>query len=213
MERPGVSLHVTDYSHDSILSILNSTSAFVLFSFLHSNDTAHYNVFHENMLSACTASGTCKRLVPSEYGGDIDLFPHLPRFYEPTHAAFRQVLRNQKQIEWTLVNPGWFADYFAPSDKSYLKPIRPVWPMDTEKATVTILGTGDEPIGWTAARDVAKALVRLIEVPRWDEHTYVVGEIGTWNKATEILEKFTGKNDMFFSRMLLLDFVVHQDKC
>ncbi|KAJ8081746.1 hypothetical protein PM082_007592 [Marasmius tenuissimus] len=167
-DRPEVTTHITDYSLESIQSILNTTKATVLFSFLHSNDTAMYNTAHSAMLEACKSSSTCKRFVPSEYGGNLETYPLLPRFYAPTHAEFRKELeRNAGDVEWTLVNIGWFMDYFAPVGKSYMKPLHPVWPLNLEKWEVVILGTGDEPIAWTSARDVAKALVRLIDCNDW----------------------------------------------
>lgn len=45
-----------------------------------------------------------------------------------------------------------------------MKPLTGVWPVDLEKWKTLVLGTGEEKIGWTAARDVAKALVRLVDV-------------------------------------------------
>jgi nucleoside-diphosphate-sugar epimerase len=196
-QRPGVTLQITDYTKDSILSILNKNDASVLFSFLHSNDPAFYVTAHQAMLNACRESESCKRFVPSEYGGDIDNFPLLPRFYEPTHVAFREILEQQNDVEWTLVNMGWFMDYFvqpANGSKSYMKALPGVWPIDLEGWKVVVLETGEEKIGWTAARDVAKALVRLVgvEMGGWERKTYVVGEIGTWNGAIEKVEKFHG---------------------
>ncbi|KAL0062103.1 hypothetical protein AAF712_011030 [Marasmius tenuissimus] len=192
-DRPEVTTHITDYSLESIQSILNTTKATVLFSFLHSNDTAMYNTAHSAMLEACKSSSTCKRFVPSEYGGNLETYPLLPRFYAPTHAEFRKELeRNAGDVEWTLVNIGWFMDYFAPVGKSYMKPLHPVWPLNLEKWEVVILGTGDEPIAWTSARDVAKALVRLIDCNDWEKHTYLCGELGSWNKAIRQVEDYYG---------------------
>lgn len=139
----------------------------MLFSFLHSNDPSFYNTVHEAMLAACRESRTCKRFVPSEYGGNLRTHPLLPRFYEPTHAAFRNVLAAQHHVRWTLVNIGWFMDYFVPTERSYMKPLHPVWPVDIDKWQAVVLGTGEEKIAWTSARDVCKALVRLIEFEEW----------------------------------------------
>ncbi|PGH15275.1 hypothetical protein AJ80_05628 [Polytolypa hystricis UAMH7299] len=188
--RPSVSLHITDYTHPSILSILTTTLPIALFSFIHSDEPQFYNPVHAALLSACTASPTCHKLIPSEYGGNITNFPNLPRFYTPTHSEVRNLLRAQEKVKWTLVNGGWFMDYFLPAEKSYMKPLPGVWPIDLQRSKALILGTGEEKIGWTAARDVAKALVRLVEVDELEEYTYIAGEIGTWNAAIQLLEDF-----------------------
>ncbi|KAK7463121.1 hypothetical protein VKT23_007706 [Stygiomarasmius scandens] len=189
---PHVNLQITDYSTSSILNILNTTKPVILFSFIHSNDPGLYNTAHSAMLQACQQSSTCKRFVPSEYGGNLQTHPLLPRFYAPTHAEFRKELAAQQEVEWTLVNIGWFMDYFAPVGKSYMKPLHPVWPVDIDKWEATVLGTGNEPIAWTSARDVAKALVRLIEIKTWEKETYLCGELGTWNDAIRKVEEFYG---------------------
>ena len=119
------------------------------------------------MLAACQQSQTCKRFVPSEYGGDIDKFPHLPRFYDTTNVEFRKVLAAQDEVEWTLVNIGWFMDYFVSPEKSYLKPLPGVWPIDLDKWEAVVPGSGDYNVGWTSGRDVANALVRLVDLPKW----------------------------------------------
>ncbi|KAL1959572.1 hypothetical protein VTO42DRAFT_1607 [Malbranchea cinnamomea] len=188
--RPDISLQVTDYTHSSILSILNASRAIACFCFIHSDDPTFYLGVHNALLSACAASDTCHLLVPSEYGGDITTFPELPRFYAPTHGEFRKILRAQNKVRWTLVNIGWFMDYFLPTEKSYMKPLPGVWPIDLARSKALILGTGEEKIGWTAARDVAKALVRLVEAEDLEELIYVQGEQSTWNAAISTLETY-----------------------
>ncbi|PLB54030.1 hypothetical protein P170DRAFT_431727 [Aspergillus steynii IBT 23096] len=226
---PHISLHVTEYSAPSIQSILNQTKATALFSLLHSNDPSFYNTAHEAMLTACRNSDLCKRFVPSDYGGDIDRFPSLPRFYDSTHRVFRETISNETEVEWTFVNGGWFMDYIVQGNKvdptivpykpstrgpaksakpamlnteldtskvrSYMKPLPGIWPLDLDTFTATKLGTGEEPIGWTSARDVARALVKLLDAPSgsWEKHTYVAGQIGTWNEAIGIAEEFYGR--------------------
>ena len=77
------------------------------------------------------------------------------------------MLLAQDDVQWTLVNGGWFMDYFVTPEKTFMKPLPGVWPIDLHKRKAVMLGTGDEEIGWTAARDVAKALVRLAGMPDW----------------------------------------------
>lgn len=108
-------------------------------------------------------------------GGDIhpDAFPTHPLFYVPTHIPMREALAKQDQIEYTLLCIGWFGDYWhLPADggaewKSYMKDLRPVWPVDSTKRTIRINGDGTAPVTFTAARDVAAAMVRLFEASSW----------------------------------------------
>ncbi|KAA1473987.1 NAD-P-binding protein [Dentipellis sp. KUC8613] len=196
--RPSISLHLTDYSESSLLSILNTTGATILFSFIHSNDH-FYNDTHLAMLAACAKSTACKRFVPSEYGGDLVNHADKPRMYIPTHGKVRRALREHKAkggpVEWTLVNQGWFMDYFVPLEKRYFKSLGPVWPLDTDTWEALIPGTGEEQIGWTAGRDVARALLRLIQVPsgEWPEEVYLQGDVGTWHQALAWVEEFYGR--------------------
>jgi len=69
-----------------------------------------------------------------------------------------------------------------------------IWPPNLETRVAIIPGSGDEPITWTSGRDTAKAMVRLLHVPhgKWDKHTYISGETGTWNDAVQQLEKYHG---------------------
>lgn len=126
-----------------------------------------YNTTHEILLAACQKSKSCKRLVPSEFGGDIDKCPQLPRFFAKTRGEFREILKSQTEVEWTAVCCGWFMDYFVPANKSYLKEIPGWWPQDIVKWELELRGTGDEAQSFTLARDVAKAIVKLVEIPKW----------------------------------------------
>lgn len=186
-QQPNAIFRVTDYSAESLIKHLADVD--VLISLVHSNDQ-FYNDAHEAMITACKASPRCKRFIPSECGGDIEKFPEHPEFYVPTRGAIRKLLETQNEIEYTLFNQGWFMDYFIPADRSHMKRILPVWPLDFEQGTIRIPGTGDEPVTFTAARDTGKALARLATSnSKWEKYTYVAGETTTWNKVIQLIEK------------------------
>lgn len=187
--------HIEEYSKDIILSVLDSTQATVAISTLQGSDPTWYTTVHEALLTACRESQTCKRLISSEYMGNLRDFWYCPRGNYYARQPFRTTLANQNDVKWTLVNQGWLADYWiqpADGSKSYMRPFPEGWPIDLDRTTVRITGTGDEPIGWTAARDMAKAVVKLIAHHDWPAHVYVFGELGTWNSAVEKYEKFFG---------------------
>ncbi|KAF4960074.1 hypothetical protein FSARC_10569 [Fusarium sarcochroum] len=188
-------LKVEEYSKDAVLPILDRLGATVVVSTLHTDDPASYKGAHEALLTACTESKTCKRLIPSEFLGNYREFSDWPRGIQRARKAFRQVLAKQSVVQWTLLNQGWLADYFVqtPDDsRSYVRSFPNGWPIDLEKKTVRVIGTGDEAVGWTSARDLAKAVVKLVPHDDWPDHTYIFGELGTWNQAIEKVERFHG---------------------
>ncbi|KAI8265715.1 hypothetical protein K4K58_010979 [Colletotrichum sp. SAR11_239] len=192
----GVTTHeIDEYSADSVLAVLEKVNATVLISTLHTDDPALYTSLHKALLLACKASKTCKRFIPSEFLGNLREFDNIPRGIARARRAFRSELLNESEIKWTLVNLGWLADYFVQQpdgSRSYISPFPQGWPISMEEGTVRVIGTGDEPVCWTAARDVAKAVVKLVSHDEWPDHVYVFGEIGSWNQAIEKVERYYG---------------------
>jgi len=119
------------------------------------------------MLSACIQSNTCKRLIPSEWAGNIDDFPLLPGWYVDTRVPFRKSLEEAKGIQSTVVNCGWFMDYFLPKEKTRIAPEPDNMPVDPHTWKAMIRGSGDEPQSWTWSRDVGKAVVELLTADEW----------------------------------------------
>ncbi|KAM0424426.1 hypothetical protein ACHAPT_010347 [Fusarium lateritium] len=191
-----VPLHkLEEYSKEAVVSILDRVNATVLVSTLHTDDPTAFTSLHETLLGACKDSKSCRRFIPSEFLGNLRDFPTLPRGIQRARQAFRKTLAAQSDVKWTLVNQGWLADYFVQipdGSKSYVRPFPEGWPIDLQEKTVRVVGAGDEPVGWTAARDVAKAIVKLASFDDWDDHTYVFGELGTWNQAIDKVERFWG---------------------
>jgi hypothetical protein len=154
----------TDYSEESVLSILDVAGCTALISFLNAGDL--YLEIHTAFLKACTRSRVCKRLIPSEWAGNVDDYPLLPRFYGETREPFRSLLRGSN-IHWTLFNGGWLMDYFLPHDRTYMPPIPDEFPVDPNNWRACIRGTGNELQSWTSARDIAKAVAELLSAPEW----------------------------------------------
>ena len=77
------------------------------------------------------------------------------------------MLRAQTEVEWTLFNVGWLADYFLPASKTFMAPIKDKFPIDVDGWGACIRGTGDEVQSWTAARDVGRAVVEMCRAETW----------------------------------------------
>jgi hypothetical protein len=70
-----------------------------------------------------------------------------------------------------------------------MKPLPGIWPLDLVKKELRLLGTGDEPVTFTAARDAGRALAHLVDVPKWETYTYIAGETTTWNEIWRRMEQ------------------------
>ncbi|RAK72526.1 NAD(P)-binding protein [Aspergillus fijiensis CBS 313.89] len=194
-DHPKITTHQTDYTPTSLLPILNTMQATTLLSLIRCPNDA-YLPLHTHLLDACIASQTCKRLIPSEWAGNVDDFPLLPRSYGGTRAPFREILRSRAashHVEWTLVHHGWFMDYFLPEHKSYMAYIPGEFPVDPQTWTYHVKGSGEGAQSWTWSRDLARAVVRLLGRERWEPVTYVAGEWSTFNQAVGLLEKYYGR--------------------
>ena len=159
-------MRTSDYSTDSVLRILNEMNASTFISFNNSADQT-FVTLHCAFLEACQKSKNCKRFISSEFAGNIDDFPLLPRFFRTSRVPFRKVLEQQNDVEWTIFNNGWLMDYFLTEDKTYMPSIPDEFPIDPNNWKACIRGTGDQVQSFTSARDIAKALIMLLSAPEW----------------------------------------------
>ncbi|XXG96828.1 hypothetical protein Hte_003119 [Hypoxylon texense] len=187
--RPGVTQAVTDYTPASLRAPL--ATAEVLVSTI-SDTSPAYTAVHVALVQACLESPACKRFVPAEFAADIEAHPDQPGFYYAPHEPVRELLRTRAAgLEWTLVCVGWLADYFVPAANRRIRDIGALHSVDWAGRRIAIPGTGNEPVDFTWARDVARALAALVEAPRgaWEPYTFVSGERSCWNDAVELARR------------------------
>ncbi|KXG49173.1 uncharacterized protein PGRI_030430 [Penicillium griseofulvum] len=175
--RPKVTQVVVDYSVESIVNAISDCEAMISTILDYSEG---FIDIHLALIEACKQSRLCKRFIPSEFGGNLETHPHQPEFYLYTREPVRKLLREQTELEWTLVSVGWLIDYVVPSKNRYLKDIGPAFPIDVANQTMVIPGTGRDLFNVTCARDVAKSLVALLESDKWAEYTYITAEKTCW---------------------------------
>ncbi|GKT63385.1 hypothetical protein ColTof4_05030 [Colletotrichum tofieldiae] len=182
----GVRQFVTDYSIPSILEGIEGSST--LISAILDYKPAFVEV-HRRLIEAAKRSITCKRFIPAEYGGNLEDFPDQPAFYSRLQGVIRKELAEQDELEWTLLCTGWFVDYIVPSRNRILQHEGDAIPVNVETETMLIPGTGKEPLDLTSARDVARAVAKLLRAPRWERHTYLSAEKSSWNDIAALMQE------------------------
>ncbi|KAF2010229.1 NAD(P)-binding protein [Aaosphaeria arxii CBS 175.79] len=188
--RPGVHQHVTDYSVPSLIEGLQGSTT--LISTVLDYTQAYIDV-HMRLIEAAQKVSSVKRFIASEYGGNVEDFPDQPGFYGRIHGPVREALRGQDQLEWTMVAVGWLMDYIVPAKNRYMKDIEDAFPINLKTKKVEIPGTGNEKLDFTAVRDMARGIAKLVQTPDWEENTYMSGEKMTWNEITALVgEKYGG---------------------
>ncbi|KAH8158130.1 hypothetical protein CIB48_g10120 [Xylaria polymorpha] len=188
LESKGITQAITDYTLSSLRTALVDCE--VLISTISDFSSAYTDV-HKTLILACHESPKCKRFIPAEFAANIETYPDEPGFYYAPHEPVREMLRSQTDIEWTLVCIGWLADYFLPAKNRYIKDIGEFHPMNWEGEKIVIPGTGNEPVGFTWARDVVRGLASLVEAPSgsWETYTFMAGEHSCWNDATKLVQQ------------------------
>ncbi|KAL4867484.1 hypothetical protein BDV12DRAFT_171277 [Aspergillus spectabilis] len=187
---PGVTQKIVDYdSVPSLLSTLNETNAVALISTILTYDKDSFVTVHKNLIQAAQQSNLCKRFIPSEYGVNVEEYPDQPAFYWDTREPIREILQNQSELEWTIVSCGWLMDYIVPARNRYMKDIGDAFPINLADSRMVIPGTGNEPVDFVAARDLARALVALVQAPKgsWEKYIYLSGDQISCNKLGELV--------------------------
>lgn len=77
-----------------------------------------------------------------------------------------------------------------PKVKSYLMPFVSVIDIDAKIAAIP--GSGNTPVVFTHTVDVASLTAELVDLPKWDPETYVIGDKVTWNEFVALLEDAIG---------------------
>ena len=187
-DHQGVTQAITDYTLLSLQTLLADCE--VLISTISDISSAYTDV-HRILILACRESPNCKRFIPAEFAANIAAYPDQPGFYYAPHEPIREMLRNQTDIEWTLVCIGWLTDYFVPTKNRHVKDIGEFHPINWADEKIVIPGTGNEPVDFTWARDVVRGLASLVEAPpgSWEPYTFMSGERSCWNDTAKVIQQ------------------------
>ncbi|KAI8656196.1 NAD(P)-bd-dom domain-containing protein [Fusarium keratoplasticum] len=151
------------------------------------------------VIRASDRSKHTKRFIPSNWS-----LPNADSSKEPLNpwAVFQRKaldLLRTTGLQWTEIAPGYFLDYWGmPYIKTHLTATVPV--IDIANAVAAIPGTGDEPVAFSYSFDVAKVVARLLEIPEWQQTTYIIGDKLSWNELLGLAQEARGT-----------EFKVHHD--
>ncbi|RAL13873.1 uncharacterized protein BO97DRAFT_366268, partial [Aspergillus homomorphus CBS 101889] len=146
-----------------------------------------------NLISAAERSSTVSRFIPSEYSfiQTEDLLPIDPSIEHWLVAARK--LQESQTLKYTRMIPGFFMDYWGmPHVQTHLEPY--VFGIDIAHCRAAIPGDGNDKLCMTYTYDMAKYLVKLLEVDgEWPECSVVVGDTVTYNQLLGVAEEVRGR--------------------
>ncbi|CAI0646257.1 hypothetical protein K4K49_000784 [Colletotrichum sp. SAR 10_70] len=144
------------------------------------------------LIRAADASKTTKRIISSGWG-----IPHNESQTKelgsvPNKLKARAFLENEtKDLEYAVVHNGFFLDYWAPqAEKSNMTPFTLF--IDIPNDSAAIPGSGNVPSAFTHTRDVAKFVAAALDLKKWDNDLYIVGDKVTWNEFLKLAEDAKG---------------------
>ncbi|KAF9781446.1 hypothetical protein IL306_013442 [Fusarium sp. DS 682] len=145
-----------------------------------------------DIIHAAEASQATRRFISSDWG-----VPHTEEHALQANSANNK-LRAQDELrktnlEWTSVHLGFFLDFWG-SPKSAAKSNlhTPSTFVDIKYRAAAIPGSGDVPVTFTYSRDVARFVAALLNLEKWEEATYIIGDKVTFNEMVKIAEEATG---------------------
>lgn len=186
LDKLGINQHVSDYSVSSLTDILNDCDAVICTI---RGGVPNFTAVHKAILEACKSSPTCKRFIPSAWAGNLEEFPDEPLEWADELQPMLQALRAQKEVSWSAISPGWYADYVYPANQRYLGDIGEMWPQNHKDKVFTLYGKGSQLVNFTSVRDTVRATVMLLGHDRheWENYTYVSGEQLTWKQLSDFI--------------------------
>ncbi|OJJ31616.1 hypothetical protein ASPWEDRAFT_72512 [Aspergillus wentii DTO 134E9] len=144
-----------------------------------------------NLIQAADKSTVTRRFIPSEYSfiQTEDLLPidSSIKFWLDAAAALKK-----SSLQYTRVVPGFFMDYWGmPNVRTNIDPL--TFGINIAKGQAAIPGDGNDVISMTYTYDMAKVLVRALDLEEWPEFSVIVGQDVTYNQLLRWAEEIRGK--------------------
>ncbi|KAI8649652.1 NmrA domain-containing protein [Fusarium keratoplasticum] len=186
---PAAQVEVVDYSNvNGLTSVLEKNAVHTVISVV--NNITGDNSSEVNLINAAKMSKATKRFIPSYFGARYS-----PEQYEsfPPAMAKKEAQAHlvSSGLEWTTVYNGYFLDYFGtPKVKSYVDDIGLFIDMAANAAVIP--GSGKVPVVFTHTFDVAKFVAAALDLPKWTEESYIIGDKLTWEEMVKVAQEVKG---------------------
>ncbi|KAK5651245.1 hypothetical protein OQA88_12653 [Cercophora sp. LCS_1] len=190
----GATILAVDYtSIPSIVSVLEANNIDTVISgiAMHSEDGSTPNEIE--LIRAADASKTTKRMISSEWGIPVkeENVGAIPSVLHKLNA--KNELAKTTSLEYTSFHNGYFMDYWGfQGVSSYLSRVPLVFWVDIANNKAAIPGSGNTPIVFTHTTDVAKFVAASLDLPKWENETFIRGDTVTWNEFVKLAEEVKG---------------------
>ncbi|KAJ5592598.1 hypothetical protein N7537_009502 [Penicillium hordei] len=145
----------------------------------------------QNLILAADRSPITRRIIPSIFAGFT--YPVKYPDSSPVAKAKSEAIKAVKRtsLEYTAIYNGIFLDYYAAPQ---LKANIPPWPLfvDILHESAAVPGSGDDLVVFTHSTDIAKFVVSSLDLPKWREESYILGEKLTWHEIIKLAEDAKG---------------------
>lgn len=109
----------------------------------------------------------------------------------PNKLRAAALLKETKDLEYTVVHNGFFLDYWAtPAVPSYMSPFTLFIDMPGNAAAIP--GSGNTPSAFTHTKDVGKFVAAALDLDKWEPDTFIVGDKVTFNEFVKLAEAAKG---------------------
>ncbi|GLA19993.1 hypothetical protein AnigIFM62618_008119 [Aspergillus niger] len=141
-----------------------------------------------NLIHAAENSSTTKRFIPSIFAG----FAY-PVKYPEVAKSKTEVLEElaKTSLMHTAIYNGMFMDFYgSPLLKSNVGPF-PMF-VDIASKMAAKPGSGDEAIVLTRVLDIARFVVRILDLAEWPKESYIIGDRVTFHDFVNMAEEARG---------------------
>ncbi|KAF4976143.1 hypothetical protein FZEAL_7162 [Fusarium zealandicum] len=149
-----------------------------------------------NLIEGAERSSTVRRFAPSDFGIDYVeadkqgypcVVPGLEGYKGSKYKL--QALERVKatKLEYTRYVIGFLMDYYGfPAETIPVQPLAVILDMDNHAAAIP--GTGNDKITLTHSETIGKFVSASLDLEKWPETSWIIGDTLTWREALEIVQ-------------------------